>query len=120
VSPHTIKSCRPARGKAQPKQKTMSDRNTTMRQPQVGSDAVVLPRTSFRYRCAHCGKITRRQADNTLPKRWIKSYCEATGKNVRLQLMPAADEITRTVRTLKKRGLWQNEPSLARRASGSE
>ena len=37
----TPKSCRPARESAQPKPKTMSDENTTMGQPQVGSDAVL-------------------------------------------------------------------------------
>jgi hypothetical protein len=79
---------------------------------------LVLPRSSFRYRCAHCGKITRRTTDKMLPKRWIKSYCEATGKNVRLQLMPAVDEITRTVRALKTRGLWkQNAGGDGRRES---
>lgn len=93
--------------------KTMNTIDTTTTrqthgQPQVGSSAVVLPRTSFRYRCAHCGKITVRKTDKMLPKRWIKSYCESTGKNVRLQLMPAIDEISRTVRVLKRRGLWQN------------
>jgi hypothetical protein len=85
----------------------MKARKTTSA-PKVGSSAVVLPRTSFRYRCAHCGKITVRKTDKMLPKRWIKSYCESTGKNVRLQLMPAIDEISRTVRVLKRRGLWQN------------
>ena len=85
----------------------MKARKTTSA-PKVGSSAVVLPRTAFWYRCAHCGKITFRKTDRLLPKRWIKSYCEETGKNVRLQLMPAVDEITRTVRALKKRGLWQN------------
>ena len=87
--------------------------------PKVGSSAVVLPRTAFWYRCAHCGKITFRKTDRLLPKRWIKSYCEETGKNVRLQLMPAVDEITRTVRALKKRGLWQNNRGeLPRPVSG--
>lgn len=32
------------------------------------------------YRCAHCGKVVKR--DNR--KAWIKSWCEATQKNVRL------------------------------------
>jgi hypothetical protein len=89
----------------------MKARKTTSA-PKVGSSAVVLPRTAFWYRCAHCGKITFRKTDRLLPKRWIKSYCEETGKNVRLQLMPAVDEITRTVRALKKRGLWQNDQTL--------
>ena len=32
------------------------------------------------YRCNHCGKTTQRDSD----KRWIKSYCETTGKTTRL------------------------------------
>ena len=32
------------------------------------------------YRCAHCKKIVSRSVE----KRWIPSYCEDTGKNVRL------------------------------------
>lgn len=32
------------------------------------------------YYCNHCGKTTER--DST--KRWIKSYCESTGKMTRL------------------------------------
>lgn len=42
---------------------------------------------------------------NGHPKQWIKSLCEQTGQTVRLQLMPL-DEVTRTVRSLKRRGLW--------------
>jgi hypothetical protein len=34
----------------------------------------------MRYRCCHCGKIVTRKS----LKQWVKSYCEATGKNVRL------------------------------------
>lgn len=36
-----------------------------------------------KYECPYCKTITERQSD----KKWIKSYCEKTGKNVRLQLM---------------------------------
>lgn len=32
------------------------------------------------YRCRHCGKTVKRES----AKQWIKSYCTATGKNVRL------------------------------------
>lgn len=32
------------------------------------------------YRCNHCGKTVKR--DST--KRWIASYCDATGKTTRL------------------------------------
>lgn len=74
--------------------------------------STLAPRTFFRYRCAHCGKISVRTTDRLLPKRWIKSYCEATGKNVRLQIMPAMDEITRTARALKKRGVWPDEGAV--------
>lgn len=34
-----------------------------------------------KYRCKHCKKVVERDSD----KQWIKSYCEETGKNVRLQ-----------------------------------
>ncbi len=34
------------------------------------------------YRCGQCGKIVKREST----KRWIKSYCDATGKNARLML----------------------------------
>jgi phage FluMu protein Com len=33
------------------------------------------------YRCKHCGKVVKRDSD----KQWIKSYCDTTGRNVRLQ-----------------------------------
>ena len=35
-----------------------------------------------KYKCVHCKKIVDRESD----KKWIKSYCDATGKYVRLQL----------------------------------
>ena len=35
------------------------------------------------YRCVHCNKIVARHSD----KHWIKSYCEETGKEARLQLI---------------------------------
>ena len=34
------------------------------------------------YRCGQCGKIVKREST----KKWIKSYCDATGKNARLML----------------------------------
>ena len=36
-----------------------------------------------KYQCVHCDKVTERDSD----KKWIKSYCEETGKNTRLQLI---------------------------------
>lgn len=33
-----------------------------------------------KYLCAYCGKVVERDSD----KAWIKSYCSATGKDVRL------------------------------------
>ena len=36
------------------------------------------------YRCNHCGRTAER--DST--KRWIKSYCERTGKMTRLWRLP--------------------------------
>jgi DNA-directed RNA polymerase subunit RPC12/RpoP len=33
------------------------------------------------YKCKHCGKKLVRDSK----KKWIKSYCETTGKNVRIQ-----------------------------------
>ena len=32
------------------------------------------------YRCNHCGRVVTRESD----KRWIKSYCETTGRTTRL------------------------------------
>lgn len=32
------------------------------------------------YKCNHCGKIVKRNSD----KKWIKSYCEQTGKMVHI------------------------------------
>lgn len=32
------------------------------------------------YRCSACGKIVMRQSS----KRWIKSFCDSTGKNVHI------------------------------------
>ena len=37
------------------------------------------------YKCNHCGKIVNRESN----KKWIKSYCDATGKDVRLLLVKA-------------------------------
>ena len=34
-----------------------------------------------KYKCVHCNKVVKRESD----KKWIKSYCDETGKNVRLQ-----------------------------------
>ncbi len=36
-----------------------------------------------KYKCAHCDKVIKRQSD----KKWIKSYCSESGKNVRLTLI---------------------------------
>ena len=33
-----------------------------------------------KYYCKHCGKILEREST----KKWIKSYCSETGKNVRI------------------------------------
>ena len=38
-----------------------------------------------KYKCIHCGYIVERESD----KKWIKSYCEMSGKNIRLQLIKA-------------------------------
>lgn len=40
----------------------------------------------YLYRCKHCGEIVSRQVDGP-PKKWIKSYCERTGKDVHLVLV---------------------------------
>lgn len=37
------------------------------------------------YKCTHCGKIVNRESN----KKWIKSYCDETGKDVRLVLVKA-------------------------------
>ena len=34
-----------------------------------------------KYRCVHCEKVVKRKSK----KAWIKSYCESTGRFVRLQ-----------------------------------
>jgi len=36
-----------------------------------------------KYKCVHCLKVVGRESS----KKWIPSYCETTGKNVRLQLI---------------------------------
>jgi len=36
-----------------------------------------------KYRCVHCKQIVERESS----KKWIPSYCDRTGKNVRLQLI---------------------------------
>ena len=36
-----------------------------------------------KYKCIHCNKIVERDSC----KKWIKSYCEETCKNVRLQII---------------------------------
>lgn len=36
------------------------------------------------YRCRHCEKMVWRKGS----KHWMKSYCEETGKNVHLMLIP--------------------------------
>lgn len=49
----------------------------------------------YLYRCAHCKKVVERDVD----KRWIPSYCEETGRNVRLMRVinpPAAPGQTKT------------------------
>jgi len=37
----------------------------------------------MKYRCPYCGKVVERDSD----KAWIKSWCETTGKDVRLQII---------------------------------
>ena len=39
------------------------------------------PMSKKKYKCPHCNKIVLRNSD----KKWIGSYCEEKGKNVRLQ-----------------------------------
>lgn len=36
------------------------------------------------FRCGHCGKTVVRNSG----KKWIKSFCETTGKNARLMRLP--------------------------------
>lgn len=36
-----------------------------------------------KYRCKHCNKTLKRDSN----KKWIKSYCEKTGKDVHLILI---------------------------------
>jgi len=40
----------------------------------------------YEYRCNHCGKTVARVQDGE-PKKWIKSYCEKTRKDVRIVLV---------------------------------
>lgn len=37
------------------------------------------------YRCKHCGGVVKRTDQNG--KKWYKSYCEETGKNVHMILV---------------------------------
>ena len=64
-------------------------------------------RTAYRYRCPHCGKVVVRECGAERPKQWRKSFCVGCGKEARLQLLPAVDEVTRTVRALKRAGRWE-------------
>ncbi len=41
-----------------------------------------------KYRCPHCKRIVERDAT----KRWLKSYCEKSGKYVRLQRVGDREE----------------------------
>lgn len=41
-----------------------------------------------KYRCVHCKKIMERESS----KRWIKSFCNETGKRVRLQKLEAEND----------------------------
>jgi DNA-directed RNA polymerase subunit RPC12/RpoP len=34
-----------------------------------------------KYKCIHCGKVVERESE----KKWIKSWCDEKGKDVRLQ-----------------------------------
>ena len=36
-----------------------------------------------KYRCCHCKKVVNRASE----KRWVKSFCEATGRTVHLVLV---------------------------------
>jgi hypothetical protein len=38
------------------------------------------------YLCHHCGEYIERKAEGGKPKKWLKSYCEKTGKDTRLWL----------------------------------
>lgn len=74
-------------------------------------EQTVPPRTRFRYRCPQCGKIVTRECGAGLPPQTRRSLCEATGRFVRMRLLPAMDEIKRTARALKRRGRWpEGEP----------
>jgi DNA-directed RNA polymerase subunit RPC12/RpoP len=46
----------------------------------VEEDEVVEETGLPKYKCKHCGKTFERDSD----KKWIKSYCSDTGKNVRI------------------------------------
>jgi hypothetical protein len=37
------------------------------------------------YKCNHCGKVVNRESN----KKWIKSYCDETGKTIRLMFVKA-------------------------------
>ena len=43
---------------------------------------ILVRKTTRTYHCADCGKMIERVSN----KKWIPSFCEKTGKNVRLQL----------------------------------
>ena len=42
---------------------------------------------TFSYYCRACGKHCQREAVNGKPKRWMKSFCESTGRDVRIYLV---------------------------------
>lgn len=58
--------------------------NNTSTNQENGNDANRLLAVRA-YKCTHCGKIVDRESN----KKWIKSYCDETGKDVRLMLVKA-------------------------------
>ena len=65
-----------------------------------------------KYRCKHCRKIMDRDSD----KQWIKSYCETTGKNARLQRVPLLKWWKRPSKPAPKRprSLSERQSSLSK------
>lgn len=52
--------------------------------PVVGTGRTRKQQIAMLYRCKHCGQTVERDSE----KAWIPSYCEKTGRNVRLVMVP--------------------------------
>jgi hypothetical protein len=41
---------------------------------------------TIEYYCPHCDKVILRTQDESKGRKWIDSFCETSGRNVRIQI----------------------------------